>query len=312
MFLKHLINPKPSIIIFFVVFCFFFALLPLTKSKLSLLFSHYLLNPLVVLSFSFFIPFFLSTGLNNIIYEKNIIRKENLVIGVVFILLSSPFVNTPEVWVSGFLLLFVFNFLMNTYQKDLAFAQFYNASFLLSLITYLHPNMIFLTSLFIINGINYSNINWRIIITILLGFITPYLFLATTLFLLNKPFNLPEFFNLSFIDIKLYIGLCYSQKTWIILILIITFLSFFELFNWLYKKSIKSRKTFMTIIWFLFLTLLITVFSGWYYIYFSLIPLTVIVSNYFIYTKHRKTANLLFLLLVISSFYYKYTINDCI
>tara|TARA_B100000214_G_scaffold123275_1_gene87378 strand:- start:8048 stop:8812 length:765 start_codon:yes stop_codon:yes gene_type:complete len=254
----------------------------------------------------------LSTGLNNIIYEKNIIRKENLVIGVVFILLSSPFVNTPEVWVSGFLLLFVFNFLMNTYQKDLAFAQFYNASFLLSLITYLHPNMIFLTSLFIINGINYSNINWRIIITILLGFITPYLFLATTLFLLNKPFNLPEFFNLSFIDIKLYIGLCYSQKTWIILILIITFLSFFELFNWLYKKSIKSRKTFMTIIWFLFLTLLITVFSGWYYIYFSLIPLTVIVSNYFIYTKHRKTANLLFLLLVISSFYYKYTINDCI
>lgn len=312
MFLKHLINPKPSIIIFFIVFCVFFVLLPLIKSEVDLLFSFYFINPLVILLFSFIVPFFLSTGLNNIIYEKNVIRKENLVIGIIFILISSPFINTFDFWISGFLLLFLFNFLIDTYQKDFPFSQFYNASILLGIISYLHPNIIYLSSLFIINGINYSNLNWRIIITVLLGFITPFLFLFIILFLIDSPFHFPEFFNLSLINITITKDLCFAQKIWIILLLIITFFSFFELFTWLYKKSIKSRKTFMTIIWFLIITILITIFSGWKYIYFSLIPLTIIISNYFIYTKNRKTANLLFFLLVISSFYYKYMINHCI
>ena len=102
MFLKHLINPKPSIIIFFIVFCVFFVLLPLIKSEIDLLFSYHFINPLVILLLSFIIPFFLSTGLNNIIYEKNVIRKENLVIGIIFILISSPFINTFDFWISGF------------------------------------------------------------------------------------------------------------------------------------------------------------------------------------------------------------------
>jgi hypothetical protein len=37
-------------------------------------------------------------------------------------------------------------------------------------------------------------------------------------------------------------------------------------------------------------------------------PLCIIIGNYFTYTKNRKVANLLFLLLVLSSFYYKYWI----
>ena len=312
MFLKHLINPKPSIIIFFIIFCFFFVLTPLLKSDISLLFSCFFIHPLVVLLLSFFLPFFLSTGLNNIIYEKNIIRKENLVVGTTFILISSPFINTCDFWVSGFLLLFVFNFLIDTYQKDLPFYQFYNASFLLALICYLHPKMIYFISLFIISGINYSNLNWRIVITILLGFITPYLFLFIILFLIDIPLNLPDFFNLSLINTTISKSLCFSQKAWFVILSLTAFFSFFELFKWLYKKSIKSRKTFMTIMWFLIIILIITIFSEWNYIYFSLIPLTIIISNYFIYTKNRKLANILFFLLVISSFYYKYMINDCI
>ena len=176
MFLKHLINPKPSIILFFIIFCVLFVLFPLLQSDIDIVFSHPYLKPVIVLLLGFTIPFFLSTGLNNIIYEKNIIRKENLVIGVVFILISSPFINTVEVWISAFLVLFLFNFLLESYQKDLPFSQYFNASIILGVLTFIFPNLIYLILILIIFSINYGNLNWRIFVTIFLGMLIPYLF----------------------------------------------------------------------------------------------------------------------------------------
>jgi len=308
MLLKHLINPKPSIILLFFVFCVVFAVLPLLESELSILFKHLYLPPIVILFAAIIIPFLLSTGLNNLIYEKNIIRKDNLVVGVVFILISCTFVNNIAAWVSVFLMLFLFNFLLESYQKDIPFSQFYNASFILAILTFIYPNLICLTLLFIISGINYSNLNWRIIFTIFLGLITPYFFYFVFVFVTDAPFVIPEFFNFSQISFSPIQEIHLSKKIWLTILLLVVLVSFFELFMWLYKKSIKSRKTFMTIIWFFIISILIAIYSGSEYFYFSLIPLAIIVGNYFVYTKNRKTANVLFSLLVISSFFYKYLI----
>ena len=308
MFLRLLINPKPSIILFFIVFCILFALVPLIKFELNNVFLHSYFHPFIVLLMAISIPFLLSTGLNNIIYEKNIIRKENLVLAYVYILISTPFINTVEVWTSSFLLLFVFNFLAESYQKDLPFSQFYNASIILGFLTYFYPNLIFLILVLIINGINYSNINWRIIFTILLGLITPYLFYFVFIFISGGTVSFPAFFNLSKIYIPNIQEMHLSKIIWLTTLLFIMLFSFFELFSWLYKKSIKSRKTFMTIIWFFIITILIASYSGWHYFYFSLIPLAIIIGNYFVYSKKKKIASILFSLLMISSFYYRYMI----
>ena len=308
MFLKPLINPKPSIILFFIVFCILFTLVPLIQFELNNVFFHPYLHPFIVLLIAISIPFFLSIGLNNIIYEKNIIRKENLVIGYVFVLISTPFINTVQVWTSSFLLLFIFNFLVESYQKDLPFSQFYNASIILGFLTYFYPNLIFLILLLIINGINYSNINWRIIFTILLGLITPCLFYFVFIFISGGSVSFPISFNFSEIYFPKIKEMHLSKIVWGTTLLLITLFSFFELFNWLYKKSMKSRKTFMTIIWFLIITMLIASCSSWHYFYFSLIPLAIIIGNYFVYSKKKKIASILFSLLIISSFYYRYMI----
>ena len=308
MFLKHLINPRPSIILLFFVFCVVFAVFPLLKSELNALFNHSYIHPSVILFSGIIIPFFLSTGLNNLIYEKNIIRKDNLVVGVVFILISCAFVNNITTWVSAFLMLFLFNFLLESYQKDIAFSQFYNASFILAILTFIYPNLICLILLFIISGVNYSNLNWRIIFTILLGLITPYFFYFVFVFVTDTPFFIPEFFDFSQISFSIIQEGHLSKQIWLAILLLVVLVSFFELFMWLYKKSIKSRKSFMTIIWFFIISTLIAFYSGTDYFYFSLIPLAIIVGNYFVYTKNRKTANILFSLLVISSFFYKYMI----
>jgi len=226
----------------------------------------------------------------------------------VFILISSPFVNIVEAWISSFALLFLFNFLIDSYQKDLPFSQFYNASIILGGLSFVYSNLIFLALLLIISGINYSNLNWRIIITILFGLLTPYLFYFVFVFLTETDFQIPTF-NLLQINLSIGEALHISKKIWIGILSVIILVSFIELFMWLYKKSIKSRRTFMTIIWFFVITLLIALYSNWEYFYFTLIPLSIIIGNYFVYTKNRLLANSLFLLLIISSLYYKYMIG---
>ena len=64
----------------------------------------------------------------------------------------------------------------------------------------------------------------------------------------------------------------------------------------------------MTIIWFFIISILVAIYSGWEYFYFPLMPLAIVIGNYFVYTKKRKIANILFSLLMISSFYFKYMI----
>lgn len=308
MFLKHLINPKPSTLIFFIGFCILFACLPLLQFDVESVFMNMKINSWIILPLSIALPFFISMGLNNMIYEKNIIRKENLLISFIFILTSCSFTNTLQAWVGAFLLLFLFNYLLDSYQKELPFSQFYNASFLLAILTFIFPNSIYLIFIIVIAGINYSNLNFRIIITIILGLITPYLFYFIFSYISNIAFLMPQFFDFSQIKLSTVNYWHLSKKIWVATVIIILLFSFIEIFKWLYKKSIKSRRTFMTIIWFLIFSMIIALHSSWQYFYFTLIPISIIMGNYFVYTKNRKIANILFLLLVISSFYYKYMI----
>ena len=309
MFLKHLINPKPSIIIFFIVFCFLFTSLPLINTDIATFFHNQYLHHIVVFLLALISPFLLALGLNNMIYEKNIIKKENIVLGFVFILISSPFMNSVSLWLSSFLLLFLFNSLMGSYQKDLPFSYFYNASLLLGVLTFFFPNLIFLFLLLIIHGFNYSNINWRIIIITLIGLITPYIFVFVFYFVKGAMFVIPDFFTFTTVDLRFIKDLFLSEKIFGISVIIVMLFSFLELFLWLYKKSIKSRRSFMTIMWFFIITFLIAFYSGMEYFNFSLFPLSIILANYFVYTKKRKIANLLFFILVLSSFYYRYMIG---
>ena len=305
MILKQLIAPKPSIIFFFIIFCIIFALIPLIYFEINTVFRHTYLNHIILLFFAVVVPFFLSIGLNNIVYEKDIIRKESLIVGFVFILSSAGFVSAFEEWVSSLILLYIFNFLVDSYQKENPFSQFFNASLLLGSLTIYYPNLILLTLLLIISGINYSNLNWRILCTIVLGIVTNYIFYFVYIYSTDQKFSFLPQLAFSKINILSFQELHISKLIWLSLLILILIISFIEIFLWLYKKSIKSRRTFMTVIWFLIISVTTAFFSGFMYFYFTLIPITIIISNYFIYTRNRKIANILFLLFLISSLYYK-------
>ena len=308
MFLKHLINPRPTIILFFIVFCIVFTCIPLLQFSSKLVFSHDWIPPFAILLLGLIIPSFHALGINNLIYEKNIIRKDNLVLGFVYLLICTPFTNTLSEWFASFFLLFFLNYIFETYQKEYPFSQIFNASFIISLLSFVFPEIAYLLILIMISGINYSNINWRNLTIACIGLITPYFFYFTYTFLFEKPYSLPSFEPLKLIAFPTLSTIALPKLIWLSILIIISLFSFIELFKWLYKKSIRSRKSFLIIFFYFILFLALVIFGSIQSWYFLMTPLCIIIGNYFTYTKGRKIANLLFLLLVISSFYYKYNI----
>jgi len=307
-FLKHLINPKPTIILFFVVFCVVFISIPLINYDFNTIFINGNTPSYLVFFLALTLPFFQALGLNNLIYEKNIIKKDNLVIGFVFILIGSSFFNSLNEWASSFILLFFLNFILESYQKDYPFSEFFNAALLLSIVSVSLPNTIYFSLLFLVSGINYNNINWRTIFVIILAMIIPYIFYFVFALLSKSAFIIPEFTQFELIKIPELNWNPNPLNIWLSVLSLIGFISIIELFKWLYKKSIKSRKSFLIIFWYFIISIIIAVYSGNDYFYFTLTPLAVIIGNYFVYSKNRKIANILFVMLVISSLYYKYLI----
>ena len=308
MFLKHLINPRPTIILFFIVFCILFICLPLLNSSFELIFSHHWVSPVFMFLIGLLLPVFNALGINNLVYEKNIIRKDNLVLGFVFILICTPFVNTVTEWIISFFLLFFLNSIIETYQKEYPFSQVFNAGIIVSIFSFIFPNLLFLMLLIVISGIYYSNLNWRNVCISCIGIAVPYFFYFVYTFLFDRAFIFPTFETLQLISFTDIDDLKIPKLIWLSILLIISLLSFIELFQWLYKKSIISRKSFLIILFYLIFSLLLIAFGGLKSWYFLMTPLCVIIGNYFIYTKNRKIGNFLFLLFIISSFYCRYSV----
>jgi len=308
MFLKHIINPRPTIILFFIVFCIVFFCIPLLQFPIQKVFYHEWVSPFIVLLVGILIPSFHALGLNNLIYEKNIIRKENLVLGFVYLLICTPFANTLTEWFVSFFLLFFLNYIFESYQKEYPFSQIFNALFILSILSFIFPNLLYLALLIIVSGINYSNLNRRNLSISCIGLITPYFFYFLYTVLFEKGFFFLEFTSLKIIDFPDINSLLSPELIWICTLLIISFIAFIELFKWLYKKSIRSRKSFLIIFFYFLLLFILLLVRGLHSWYFLMTPLCIVIGNYFTYTKNRKVANLLFLLLVLSSVYYKYWI----
>jgi hypothetical protein len=308
MLLKHLINPRPTIILFFIVFCILFICLPLLNSPFQLVFSHQWLSPFFVFLLGLLLPAFNALGINNLIYEKNIIRKDNLVLGFIFLLLCTPFVNNVTEWIISFFLLFFLNSILETYQKEHPFAQVFNTGIIISIFSFIFPNLLFLMFLIVISGINYSNLNWRNLCISCIGISLPYFFYFVYTFLFDRAFIFPTFETLQFISFPNINDFKIPKLIWLSMLLIISLLSFIELFQWHYKKSILSRKSFLIILFYFVFSLLLIIFGGLKSWYFLMTPLCVIIGNYFTYTKNKKIGNFLFLLFIISSFCCRYSV----
>lgn len=298
MIIEKLINSKTQTVIFFFIVSVIYLLLPLLKlfelnSETSKIFN---------LIFSSVTLFFSSLYLTNIIFEKSIIKKNNIVLPIVFLALCMPVVDFNFLMIGNLILIISLNEVFNLYQKNNPFTNLFNCSFAISACTLIFNYYFGLFYILVpLSLYIFGNNSWRSYFVSIIGLLCPiiiFYFLKFNGIYLN--------FEKQYVTDILNI---HELKYWIILFFIICFFSTVELFVWINKKSSKSRRCFYIIFLYLFVSISIFIFSGDSdFLLFSIAPISIILSNFFIYSRFRFISNLLLITFILNSLYNRFLI----
>ena len=298
MIIEKLINSKTQTVIFFFIVSIIYLLLPLLKlfelnSETIKIFN---------LIFSSATLFFSSLYLTNIIFEKSIIKKNNIVVPIVFLTLCMPLVNFNFLMIGNLILLISLNEVFNLYQKTNPFTNLFNCSFAISacmLIFNYYFGLFYILvpfSLYI-----FGNNSWRSYFVSIIGLLCP-IILFYFLKFNGINLNYEKQLGISFLSI-------HELKYWIILFFILCFFSTVELVVWINKKSSKSRRCFYVIFLYLIISTSIFLFSrDSDFLLFSIAPISIIISNFFIYSRFRFISNLLLITFILNSLYNRFLI----
>ncbi|MBH08336.1 MAG: hypothetical protein CMP71_04745 [Flavobacteriales bacterium] len=298
MIIEKLINSKTQTVIFFFIVSIIYLLLPLFKlfelnSETIKIFN---------LIFSSVTLFFSSLYLTNIIFEKSIIKKNNIVVPIVFLALCMPVVDFKFLLIGNLILIISLNEVFNLYQKNNPFTNLFNCSFAISACTLIFNYYFGLFYILVpLSLYIFGNNSWRSYFVSIIGLLCPiiiFYFLKFNGIYLN--------FEKQYVTNILNI---HELKYWIILFFIICFFSTVELFVWINKKSSKSRRCFYIIFLYLFVSISIFIFSGDSdFLLFSIAPISIILSNFFIYSRFRFISNLLLITFILNSLYNRFLI----
>lgn len=306
MILKSLKNSHSYLIVLFVIFCLLFfstSVFTLEFKNIDNIFPFY---SFTLLFFCCLITFLHSIGLNNLIYEKDVIKKPNFVIAIVFLLLNTTFITNHKMILISFGLLLFLYYLLSLYKQKHPFSLVFNAGIILSILSIYIPNILVFFSVILFSCLIFRNISWRIIVLSILALIIPYVFLWTYQIAINEDLYIPDLsltsppYSFDFLNMYLH------QKIWFCIMTIVSILSFYELFRWMYKKSIRSRESFIIILFYLFISVLTFLFSeNTETVVFIFIPLSIIIGNFFVYYKKESIGNFIFFLFLFSSIFYR-------
>jgi len=308
MILKSLKNSHSYLIILFLLFSILFFIPSFFTLQFQSIENQFPFYSILLLLISATLTFFHSIGLNNLIYDKDVIKKPNFVLAFVFLLLNTTFVINHKMMLISFVLLFFLNYLLKLYKQKQPFALVFNAGILLSILSLYIPNILLLFPIIFISSLIFGNMDWRVITISILSLFTPYFFLWSYQIFTQTELYFPIFefdfklFNFSIEELEL------NQKIWFSVLLLVSLLSFFELFRWIYKKSIKSRESFTIIILYFIFSMFIFLFSEKEESVILIVtPLSIIISNYFVYHKKIRLSEFIFFLFLFSSIFYRIT-----
>ena len=298
MIIEKLINSKTQTVIFFFIVSIIYLLVPLLK----LLELNSETIKIFNLIFSSATLFFSSLYLTNIIFEKSIIKKNNIVLPIVFLALCMPLVNFNFLMIGNLILLISLNEVFNLYQKTNPFTNLFNCSFAISacmLIFNYYFGLFYILvpfSLYI-----FGNNSWRSYFVSIIGLLCP-IILFYFLEFNGINLNYEKQHGISFLNI-------HELKYWIILFFILCFFSTVELVVWINKKSSKSRRCFYVIFLYLIISTSIFLLSrDSDFLLFSIAPISIIISNFFIYSRFRFISNLLLITFILNSLYNRFLI----
>ena len=242
--------------------------------------------------------------LNYIVNENDLFTKQSYLPALFYVLFMSNnnamLTNHPQLFANLFII-FAIDQLLNSYRKDKAFAEAFNAGFLVSIATLFYfPYIVFAPVL----GIAFILLRpfiWREWIISIIGLLLPYCFILTYYFW-NDSLNVLWYEKMYFQIIHELPKFNFSSSFYFTMIIgwgILLF-SFGSLIGGLTGGAQKSKKSMILMIW-LFVFSIATVLtapeiSTKSFSAFA-IPASLFCANYFLNIKKQWWAELLFLLL---------------
>ena len=306
MILKSLKNSHSSLIIIFIIFCLLFfttSIFTIEFENTIGLFPYY---SFILFLSCFFVTFLHSIWLNKLVYEKDVIKKRNFIIAFVFLLLNTTFVTNLNMMLISFALLLFLYYLLSLHKQKHPYKLVFNAGIILSILSFYIPNVLLLHIVILFSCIIFRNISWRVLVLAILSIFITYIFVWTYQITFNLCLTIPKlnfsFHHISFSLLDLYL----HQKVWWAVLTLVVLLSCYELLRWMYKKSNKSRESFIIILFYFFVSIITFLISqNIESISLLLIPLSIIIGNFFVYYKKNKISELIFLLFLLSSIFYR-------
>jgi len=244
--------------------------------------------------------------INVIVVGQRILSTNTFFPALFYFILISAFPQeiylSPSLVAITFVLLSIKEILGTYLQRD-AHLNIFDTAVLLSIATLFYPPFVILIPLVWIGMSIFAQVEWRHWVLSIVGIICPWFILFT----FSTYFEIESLSAVNFLEIEVFnmasFNLNYREIISIIAIGMIGLLAIFELVPSLRRKNIKSRKSFVLILW-LLLVSIISLFFGDQSLgskfLICVIPLSAIISNYFFYHKKELWLNLLLLSLMIA------------
>ncbi len=204
--LKFFKSKNPLIVIFYPIIAFaflYFNFKSLNFKNSTSDYPFFYKSVLILIQGSFFKLYYIilsvvflsavSFFFNQLIRNLKLIHSFQNLHGFIFLILTGfflPFFDVLQVSVSLLFFLITIFLIIKSLRKGLAVFDFFNAGFSLSVASFFWFQIIYFYPIIIIGLLIFRNLNFREILTSLIGLFIPYFFFFSIYFFINSDFNI--------------------------------------------------------------------------------------------------------------------------
>lgn len=279
--------------------------MPLYSIVFNMLHDFALLNSII----AFLLLLIQAFILNNTMRISGFVSKNSLfpaLIYVIFISADSKLLSLNPVLIANLFIIIAVDLIFKIYAQEQPYSKILNAGIYISIASLFYLPTIFIGTFLWMSFIIYRQIAWRNFIVSTIGLITPYVFVVFYFFWFDKLNEMSNVFFAFFKTINSFIiDLSIFDIISASLIALLFLLSMKSLINNINKRVIKIRKHFYVTLWLLLVSFATIFYSGELFLHHFLIciiPISVILVNYFEIIKKIFWVEILFSLLIVSIF----------
>lgn len=252
---------------------------------------------------------FISQGLhlNYILNRHEVLFINSWIPAVIYTLIAmafSPFATFHPLLLTQGFVVFLLEKTFRLYKQGETYALNMDAGVIIGIATLIYFPSALLLLFFIAGTIILKPFNWRDPVIVLLGFTTPFFIITSILFLYGKPILKLIPSHTALFDFHFPVLKSVDNTLWITIGLLgfLMLMALFKLSSNFYKNVIRTRNMQQMIFVLLGICILMAIFTPYHSFaryYFISLPLSVIISYYFVATKKIVLPEVLFICLVL-------------